>query len=215
MQLVLLGPPGAGKGTQARRLARKLGVPRVTTGDMLRGHVKEGTDLGAQARSYMARGDLVPDDLVVEMVRQRLEADDCRDGFLLDGFPRTEVQARVLDDLGPPDLVLYLDVPGDEIVRRLAGRRVCQGCQAVYHLEHDPPRRPGVCDRCGGTLEQREDDREEVVRERVRRYREQTEPLVARYRRRSLLREVEGTGGIEVVARRLDAVLRAEGLVPG
>lgn len=213
MKVVLLGPPGAGKGTQAQRLAWEVGVPYVATGDMLRRHVRKGTDLGTRARAYMDRGDLVPDDLIIAMVRRRLEEADCQGGFILDGFPRTPAQAEALAALAPPDVVLYLDVREDEIARRLSGRRTCRECGAVYHLEFDPPAEAGVCDRCGGALDQRVDDREEVVRERVRTYRRQTEPVVDRYRARSLLVEVDGSGTIPEVEARLREALREAGLL--
>lgn len=203
MKVVFLGPPGAGKGTQAQRLAQKLKVPRIATGDMLRSHVEAGTDLGKAARDYMARGELVPDDLIVAMIRARLAEPDCADGFVLDGFPRTRDQAVALEALTDLDLALLLAVDEEEIVTRLTGRRVCRKCQAVYHREYDPPRERGVCDRCGGELYQRADDREEVIRERLRTYRERTEALVDRYRDGSLLVEVDGEGSIETVARRV------------
>ncbi len=212
MKLVLLGPPGAGKGTQAEQLAAAFQVPRIATGDMLREEVRRGTALGGQASAYMRRGDLVPDDLIVAMVERRLSRGDARQGWVLDGFPRTPKQARALDQVASLDAVLYLEVPEDVVVERLAGRRSCPECQAVYHVSYRPPREEGRCDRCGAALVQREDDREEVVRERVRTYRDRTRPLVAHYASSSLLERVDGTGSVEEVSRRLREALRARRL---
>lgn len=211
LRVVLLGPPGAGKGTQAQRLAGRLGVPHIASGDLLREHRRRGTDLGRQAEAYMQKGLLVPDDLVVRMVLERLAQPDCRDGYLLDGFPRTVAQAQALDRaLGPEGVerVALLQVPEGELVARLTGRLTCRACGAVYHPVTAPPASPGRCDRCGGELYQREDDREEVVRERLRVYWEQTAPLVDYYRGQGKLVGVDGNGTVEQVTERL---LRALG----
>jgi len=205
VNLILMGPPGAGKGTQAVRLREKLGIPHLSAGDMLREHVKLETELGRKARAIMARGELVPDSLVSEMVGKRLAQPDVKRGFLLDGYPRNLSQALTLDEILSSlaqgiDQVLALRVAQEELVRRLTGRRVCGQCGAGYHLVSQPPRQPERCDRCGGELAQRPDDREEVVRERLRVYEEQTRPLLDHYRQLGLLSELEGTGSPESVS---------------
>lgn len=209
MRVILLGPPGAGKGTQAARLSEALGVPRVSTGDLFREHERQGTELGRLARSYMARGVLVPDDVTIRMVMDWISAHDGEGGFVLDGFPRNMVQARALDEAlaqsGGIDKVLYMKVSQDELVRRLSGRLICRVCQTPYHQESSPPRVPGKCDRCGGEVYQREDDRPEAIKKRIQVYAEETEPLVDYYRRASKLREVNGEGSIEEVGRALVA----------
>ena len=212
MKIVLLGPPGVGKGTQAHRLSEVLGVPRIVTGDMLREQVAADTPLGRKAKGYMKRGALVPDDLITAMIRERLEAEDTRQGFVLDGFPRTLAQAEASEALVTPDVVIALEASEEELIARLGGRRVCRQCSTVYHVVHDPPEREGVCDRCGGELYHREDDTEEVIRARLRAYRRETEPLIARYEARSSLERVASVGGIEEVTRKLLGVLRHRGL---
>jgi adenylate kinase len=198
INLILFGPPGAGKGTQAERLRGDFQVPYIATGDMLRENVREGTELGKQAQEYMNAGSLVPDDVIVAMVAERLQEEDARDGFILDGFPRTIDQARALDDqLGELarriTAVLLLDVPDEEVERRLAGRRVCVKAGHNYHVEFDPPKREGVCDQDGSRLIQRDDDKPEVIRNRLAVYHEQTEPLVDYYDEQGLLRRIDGT----------------------
>jgi adenylate kinase len=212
LRLVIFGPPGAGKGTQAKLLSERLGVPHIATGDMLREAVKAGTRLGGLAKKYMDEGRLVPDEVVIGMVEERLRQPDCSKGFILDGFPRTIEQAEALDSelekLGLKlDAVLNLEVGDEEVVKRIALRRTCRSCGAVYHLIFNPPRREGVCDRCGGELYQRDDDREEVVRNRLKVYRQQTKPLLEFYRRRGLLRDVNGERSIEDVFKEILAAL--------
>ncbi|MFQ5960153.1 MAG: adenylate kinase [Candidatus Methylomirabilales bacterium] len=199
MRVILLGPPGAGKGTQAKMLTEKYGVPQISTGDILRAAVAAGSRLGKEAKGYMDRGALVPDEVVIGIVRDRLTEPDCQGGYLLDGFPRTVAQAEALTgmlrELGAPlPTVVSLEVDEEEVVRRLAGRRTCQACGEPFHVEFHPPRREGICDKCGGTLIQREDDKEETIRRRLQVYREQTEPLISYYEKQGLLRTVHGLG---------------------
>lgn len=197
MRLVLLGPPGAGKGTQAQVLSKDLGVPHVSTGDMLREALKNASPLGLEAKSFMEKGALVPDDLVIALVLERLRRADAKKGFILDGFPRTPEQAKSLDarlaELKIPlDYVLYFKTSPAVIVRRLSGRRVCGQCGKNYHLTNFKPRREGLCDVCGGRLTQRPDDREETIEERLKVYEKQTAPLIDYYKRKNLLTEVSG-----------------------
>ncbi|HWH31897.1 MAG TPA: adenylate kinase [Egibacteraceae bacterium] len=207
MRLVLLGPPGAGKGTQATEIGRNYDVPLISTGDIFRANVKQGTPLGQEAKSFMDRGALVPDDIVIRMVEDRLGQDDCADGFVLDGFPRTVPQAEALDEFlvardCPLDVVLRFDVPVEEVVNRVVNRRVCPNCGAVYHLHYAPPAVDGVCDNCGAGLIQRDDDTEEVVRARMDEYRAKTEKLERYYAERGILRDVKAVGAVEDVTRR-------------
>jgi len=208
MRIILMGPPGAGKGTQAAKLAAKLGVPHVSTGDILRHNVDRGTQLGKKAHDYMAAGKLVPDDLVIEMVRRRLKDKDAAQGFILDGFPRTLGQAKALDGFAPVDIVVNLYLDPEDLVKRSTGRLVCPKDDTVYHILTNPPRTRGVCDMCGSTLVVREDDREEVVRTRIRTYDEGTEPLAQYYKGKGLLRDVYGSGHIEEIRARIFDALR-------
>ncbi len=199
MNLIFFGPPGAGKGTQAKRLVQTLHVPHLSTGDILREAVRQGTPLGQRVKPLMESGQLVPDALVIGLVEERLGKDDAKGGFVLDGFPRTIPQAQalegVLGKLGRGvDAVISLEVPDEEIVERLAGRRSCPACGAVYHVVSGPPKQPGVCDACGADLIQREDDKPEQVKERLRVYAQQTSPLKARYGDQGLLRAIPGVG---------------------
>jgi adenylate kinase len=213
VRLVLVGPPGAGKGTQAQFIASHLSVPKISTGDIFRMHVSQGTALGHEAKRYMDAGDLVPDEVTIAMVKERLDEDDARDGFLLDGFPRNEAQAEVLDELldamgTPLSVVLELVVDDDEVVRRLSGRRTCSECAHVWHVLFDPPAIEGICDHCGGKLFQRDDDREETIRHRLEVYADQTAPLVGYYAARGLLEGIDATGLVEDVTARAVAALR-------
>ena len=216
MRVAFLGPPGAGKGTQARELAGEWSVPHVATGDMMREAVAAGTAHGREAKTYMDKGALVPDDVIIGMIAERLREPDARRGFLLDGFPRTIAQAegleRLLKDLGQPlERVVYFDVAEPELMRRLTGRRVCRSCGHSFHVASNPPRREGVCDLCGGELYQRVDDSEETVRNRLNVYRKQTAPLLDWYTGKGLLRTIEGTGPIGEIGRRVnDAARRSQ-----
>jgi len=212
MRIILLGPPGAGKGTQAKLLIERLRIPQISTGDMLRAAAKDGTPLGRQAKAYMDRGALVPDEVIIGLVRERLQAPDCARGYVLDGFPRTVAQAEALEKtLGELrlslDHVLCLDVPSEDLVARIAGRRTCRQCGAMSHVRFSPTRRDGVCDVCGGETYQRDDDREETVRRRLAVYAEQTAPLVRFYQGHGLLRRIAGTGEIgEIFARMVQSL---------
>ena len=216
MRLVLVGPPGAGKGTQAQFIAAQFAIPKISTGDIFRANVSEGTELGMTAKKYMDAGDLVPDEVTSAMVRERLKEEDAGDGFLLDGFPRTVPQAETLDeilggfDVGV-DVVLELVVDDDEVVRRLSGRRTCHQCGHVWHLDFDPPATEGVCDRCGGELFQRDDDSELTIRHRLEVYADQTSPLIGYYGDRGLLSGVDATGPVEDVTERAINALRRFG----
>jgi len=214
MKLILLGPPGAGKGTQAKMLTDLYGIPQISTGDILRAAVKEGTPMGLKAKSCMDAGELVSDEIVVGIVRERLQKDDCKSGFILDGFPRTVPQADALaENLAQLDkaldAVVSLDVDIEALVERLTGRRTCKSCGRGFHVRFDPPKQEGVCDACGGELIQRDDDQETTIRKRLDVYREQTEPLVAYYRTAGLLRAVDGMKPIDEVQRELTTLLQA------
>jgi len=212
IRIVLLGPPGSGKGTQASALESRRGVPHIASGDLLRANVRDGTELGTRAKPYMDRGDLVPDDLILDMMAERLSQPDAQEGYVLDGFPRTVAQAEALEErlskLGRElDAVIYLRVSEKEILRRISGRRTCPNCGAVYHVDTMPPKKEGICDKCGAKLVQRDDEEPEVVRQRLNVYSEQTEPLLDFYRQRDLLYEVDGTIGIENVLNEIERIV--------
>ena len=210
MRLIVLGPPGSGKGTQSKRAAAALGVPHISTGDMLRSHIAADTDLGRKAAEIMLAGELVPDDLVIAMLTDRIAAEDAADGFILDGFPRNLAQALALESVpaGSIDRVVLLMVEDEEVIRRIGGRRGCSQGHS-YHLDHCPPSKPGVCDLDGEPLEQRPDDLEEVIRNRLSVYRHETEPLVDFYNQRGLISEIEAHGSIERITEKVLGAVRA------
>ena len=213
MIVVVFGPPGAGKGTQAAKIVDTLGIPQVATGDMFRLHLKNETELGARAKEYMEKGQLVPDELVFDMVKDRLSQPDCKDGALLDGFPRSLAQAAFLGEWlssqgKKVDLVINLQVSDDEVVSRMSGRRVCLDCGATYHVVANPPKVDGVCDRCGGhNVVQRKDDVEETVRARLQAYHQQTMPILDHYRAQGVVRDVDGSRSIEEVSQQVSRIL--------
>ncbi len=213
MRLVLVGPPGAGKGTQAQFISSHLSIPKISTGDIFRDNVSHGTALGRRAQAYMGRGDLVPDEVTIAMVTDRLADDDTGSGFLLDGFPRTVPQAETLKKMLSAwdtrlDVVLELVVDDDEVVRRLSGRRTCRRCGRVWHATFDPPARPDICDDCSGELFQRDDDREETIRHRIEVYQLQTAPLVSFYADEGLLLGIDATGPVDEITERALSALR-------
>ncbi|MBW1709298.1 MAG: adenylate kinase [Deltaproteobacteria bacterium] len=212
MNLVLLGPPGAGKGTQAKMLVEKYGIPQISTGDILRTNLKEQTELGIKAKKFMDAGDLVPDEVVIGIIDNRLKADDCQAGYMLDGFPRTVAQAEALDKIlsernSGIDDVISIEVPNDELLGRLTGRRTCRDCGQGYHVIFDPSQKEGACDKCGGELYQRDDDNEATVASRLEVYTEQTQPLIDYYQKKGLLRPVNGLGKIQEIFDRIVSVL--------
>jgi adenylate kinase len=214
MNLILLGPPGAGKGTQAQRMVDRYHIPQVSTGDILRAAVKENTPLGMKAKAFMDNGQLVTDEIVIRIIEERLQAKDCDPGFILDGFPRTIPQAKalqpILTKIGKKiDHVINIEVDPEELVRRLTGRRTCKHCGAMFHLLFQPPKKKGICDRCGGALYQREDDKEETIRTRLKEYEKQTAPLIQYYQEKKTLRTIQGVGGPDQIFNQIAHLLDA------
>lgn len=212
MKIIMLGAPGAGKGTQAKMIADKYGVPHISTGDIFRANIKNGTELGMEAKKYMDQGLLVPDELTVRILLDRVAQDDCKNGYVLDGFPRTIPQAEVLDSeltkLGDHiDYAINVDVPDENIVKRMSGRRACLTCGATYHIEHVPPKKGGICDVCGSELVLRDDDKPETVKNRLNVYHEQTQPLIDFYTEKGVLKTVDGTVPMEEVFAAITAIL--------
>lgn len=213
MKIIMLGAPGAGKGTQAKLIADTYGLPHVSTGDIFRMNIKNGTQLGVEAKTYMDQGLLVPDELTVRILLDRVGQDDCKNGYVLDGFPRTIPQAEVLEDaltkLGDQiDFAINVEVPDENIIRRMGGRRACLSCGATYHIEHVPPKKEGICDVCGQELVLRDDDKPETVKNRLRVYQEQTQPLIDFYTKKGVLRTVDGTQDMQDVFSAIKEILK-------
>jgi adenylate kinase len=220
ISIILLGPPGSGKGTQASALQRRLGIPQVASGDLLRAHVRQNTELGRRAKPYMDRGDLVPDELILDMMAARLSEPDAQSGYVLDGFPRTlpqaEALAQRLHQLGQRlDTVIYLRVSESEILRRLAGRRTCPKCNTIYHIDTMPPAEADICDHCGTPLIRRDDEKPDVVRKRLAVYQEQTKPLLDYYRQIGLLHEIDGTIGVDNVLAEITRIVEDDRAAAG
>ncbi|MCD6510010.1 MAG: adenylate kinase [Thermoprotei archaeon] len=213
MNIVLLGPPGVGKGTYAGRLSERYGIPHISTGDILREEIKRDSELGRKVKKYVERGELVPDSIIIEVIKERLAADDCRKGFILDGFPRTLNQARALDNIVRVDVVFNFVAPKEVIIERLSGRRICRKCGAIYHIRYKPPKKPGVCDICGGELYQREDDKPEVIERRLEVYKEQTAPLIDYYSKKGLLVDIDASKEVNEVIAQCERILRERGIL--
>lgn len=212
MKIIMLGAPGAGKGTQAKMIAEKYAIPHVSTGDIFRANIKEGTELGKEAKKYMDQGLLVPDELTVKILLDRVAKEDCKNGYVLDGFPRTIPQAEVLDNaltkLGDKiDYAIDVDVPDENIIKRMSGRRACLSCGATYHIEHIPPKKEGICDVCGQELVLRDDDKPETVKNRLNVYHEQTQPLIDFYTAKGILKTVDGTKDMKEVFAAIVSIL--------
>ena len=214
MKIIMLGAPGAGKGTQAKRIAAKYGIPHISTGDIFRANIKGGTELGMKAKEYMDQGKLVPDEITIGMLLDRIHEEDCKNGYVLDGFPRTIPQAesltKALEEMGESiDYAVNVDVPDSVIVSRMSGRRACVNCGATYHIQYNPPKKEGVCDVCGDKLILRDDDKPETVQNRLSVYHEQTQPLIDYYKKAGVLAEVDGTQDMDKVFADITAVLGA------
>ena len=207
-KLIFLGPPASGKGTQASLIHKNFDIPQISTGDILRENVKENTDLGKQAKKYMDAGQLVPDDIIIDMMRDKLTKNVYENGFILDGFPRTIKQAEALESITSIDMVIFLNPPEEAILERITGRRVCEECDSVFHIKFNPPEKTGICDKCGGKLYQRDDDKEETVKKRVDAYNSQTKPLVSYYREKGILKTVEGDRSIDDIAKEVEKIVK-------
>lgn len=212
MKIIMLGAPGAGKGTQAKQIAEKYSIPHISTGDIFRANIKNGTDLGKKAKEFMDKGELVPDELTCDLVMDRIQQDDCKGGFVLDGFPRTIPQAEALDAAlnninESMDFAIDVDVPDENIVNRMSGRRACLECGATYHITAIPPKKEGICDKCGSELVLRDDDKPETVQKRLDVYHEQTQPLIDFYKEKGILKSVDGTQPMEAVFADIQGIL--------
>ena len=215
MRLVLLGAPGAGKGTQAKKLTEKYRIPQISTGDILRKAVADGTPLGKEAKVIMDKGELVPDKIVLGLVEERVKQNDCKNGYILDGFPRNTAQAEALDKLlndlrMPLDSALSVDVPKEDLMKRLTGRRTCKNCQQMYNVFYSTPKKDGVCDKCGGELFQRDDDKEATIKKRLDVYDAQTAPLINYYKERGILKTVQGIGSIDEIFKNVCTILESK-----
>ena len=208
MRLIFLGLPGVGKGTQAEKVEKELNIPQISTGDILRENVRADTELGIKAKTYMDDGKLVPDDIIIKMMKSRLDDADCSNGFILDGFPRTIEQANALESITHIDKVIFIDVPVKVLIARLSGRRSCKECNSVFHLLYKPPKKQGICDECGGELYQRDDDKEKTIKNRIKTYNSQTKPLVKYYKKKNLLVVINGNGTIEETSNKVEKALK-------
>ena len=213
MNLIFLGPPGVGKGTYADMVSKILKIPHISTGDIFRDEIKKGTELGKLVKQYVEKGELVPDEIVIEVVRRRLSMEDCKKGFILDGYPRTLKQAIELDKIVKVDLAIHFVAPEEVIIERISGRRICRRCGAIYHIKFMPPKKPGICDRCGGPLYQREDDKPEVVRHRLKVYYERFKPILEYYKNKGILVEVNAGRKAEEVVKDVLKILKEKGIL--
>ena len=212
MKIIMLGAPGAGKGTQAKKIAEKYTIPHISTGDIFRANIKNNTELGQKAKTYMDKGELVPDELVVDLIMDRFKEADCANGYVLDGFPRTIPQAEALDKAlaangEKVDFAINVEVPDENIINRMSGRRACLKCGATYHIEHIPPKKEGICDKCGSELYQRDDDNEATVRSRLSTYNQATKPLIDYYQKQGNLKTIKGVGGINDIFNKIVGIL--------
>ncbi|RLE94571.1 MAG: adenylate kinase [Thermoprotei archaeon] len=208
MRIVLLGPPGIGKGSYAKELSKRLGIPHISTGDIFREEIKKETELGKKVKEYVEKGELVPDEIVIEVVRNRLSQPDCQKGFILDGFPRTLNQAKALDEITKIDIVFNFEAPIEVIIDRVSGRRICKKCGAIYHIKYNPPKKDGICDICEGELYQREDDKPEIVKHRLEVYNKQFKPIVEYYKEKGILVTVNAARKINKVVDECIAILK-------
>lgn len=208
MRIVLLGPPGIGKGSYAKELSKRLDIPHISTGDIFREEIKKETELGKKVKEYVEKGELVPDEIVIEVVRNRLSQPDCQKGFILDGFPRTLNQAKALDEITKIDIVFNFEAPIEVIIDRVSGRRICKKCGAIYHIKYNPPQKDGICDICGGELYQREDDKPEIVKHRLEVYNKQFKPIVEYYKEKGILVTVNAARKINEVVDECIAILK-------
>lgn len=207
MRLVMLGPPGSGKGTQAKIITQKHGIPQISTGDLLRAAIKEGTDLGLKAKTFIDEGKLVPDNLVLQLLKARIQKEDCKSGFILDGYPRNLTQAKQLNSITDIDLVINIDVDNNIILERITGRRTCKNCDEIFHIIYNPPKEEMICDKCSGKLYQRDDDTEDTVKKRLATYEEQTKPLIEFYTNKKKLKTLKSDGTIEEMSQKVKDLL--------